>query len=254
MALSPFSGLFSGPTLIVAQTTQVDSMEPLRVLAYNSRGFFCQGESGPSGVEYDLLRYYADRNGRTLEVIWVDQFEDLIPRLIAGDGDLISATMTITSKRQRIIDFTTSYFPVQIRLITREDRPITDLAQLNDETVAAIKGTTGEKALIKIPGTNVVTGEVLMEILEKVLTGEIRAVATDTSMAFAYFLEMPGLDFGPALSEEQNYGFGIALGNEDLRESLNRHIRELKLSKIYYRLLEDNLGVKAVSIVRAGKL
>ena len=143
----------SGPTPVAAQASAGASKEPLRVLAYSSPGFFQQGESGPTGIEYDLLRYYADSTERVLEIIWVEQFQDLIPRLIAGDGDLISATMTITPKRQRVIDFTASYFPVQIRLVTREDRPITDLAQLDGETVGAVKGTTGEQALIAIPGT-----------------------------------------------------------------------------------------------------
>ena len=240
-------------SILAAQAEPDDSKEVLRVLAYRSPGFFTVDDEGPAGVEYELLQYYADRHERELEIVWVEEFEDLIPRLLAGDGDLISATMTITPQRKRVIDFTTSYFPVQVRLVTRTDRPLADLSELEGERVGAVKGTTGEHALVSIAGTVVETNEALRELLERVVSGDLRAVATDTSIAFFYFLQMPQLDFGPELSEEQEYAFAVALGNEELRDSLSRHIKDLKLSRIFFRVLEKNLGTRAVTIVRAGK-
>jgi ABC-type amino acid transport substrate-binding protein len=85
-------------------------------------------------------------------------------------------------------------------------------------------------------------------------SGEVRALATDSTDSSAFWLleEFPSLKVGLALTEEQQYGFAVAK-DSPLRQALSVHIKQLKASGIYFRLLDSHLGAKAVEIVETGK-
>ncbi|MCP4592828.1 MAG: transporter substrate-binding domain-containing protein, partial [bacterium] len=87
----------------------------LRVLAYDLEPFFYVDAAGdPGGLEYEILHAFATRHGLELRIIWVAEFQELIPKLRGGEGDMISAGMTITEKRREIVDFSASYFPNRV--------------------------------------------------------------------------------------------------------------------------------------------
>src|SRR5688500_15587845 len=69
---------------------------PLRVLAYETRPFFHRDGGKPAGFEYELLDYYARSKGRPLQLVWVADFEQVLPRLLKGEGDVAAATLTAT--------------------------------------------------------------------------------------------------------------------------------------------------------------
>ena len=48
-----------------------------------------------------ILRYFAEAQGQELEVTWVDAFGELIPMIERGEGDIASATMTVTPEPSR---------------------------------------------------------------------------------------------------------------------------------------------------------
>ena len=88
-------------------------------------------------------------------------------------------------------------------------------------------------------------------MFEMVASGEVRALATDSS-SFWLLEEFPSLKAGLALTEEQQYGFAVAKGSP-LRQAVSAHIEQLKASGIYFRLLEKHLGAQAAEIVKTGK-
>jgi len=115
---------------------------PLKVLAYDTRPFFYRDGGKPAGLEYEILEYYARAKGRPLQVVWVDDFEQVIGRLARGEGDVAAATLTATPERQQQVDFSARYFPVRVMLVEPRDQNTTSLADLAGATLATIKGTT----------------------------------------------------------------------------------------------------------------
>ena len=71
---------------------------------------FVDDNGNVGGFDIDLGNELCKRAG--LECTWVvNEWDTLIPNLIAGNFDAILADMTITAERKKTIDFTRNYFP-----------------------------------------------------------------------------------------------------------------------------------------------
>jgi ABC-type amino acid transport substrate-binding protein len=106
--------------------------------------------------------------------------------------------------------------------------------------------------LYEIRGVEIVHAGSQEEMFEWVASGKARALATDSPIAFRLLLEHDGLELGLPLTPEQHFGFAVAKGSP-LGVSLSEHIKRLKSSGIYFRLLERYLGAKAVEIIQTAR-
>lgn len=224
----------------------------LRVLTYETRPFAFRVEGRPVGIELEILDYFARSRGDELEPIFVDRWETLPDRLLAGEGDLVAATLTITSERATQLDFSASYFPVRVLLVEAPGSRVATLDELAGSTLATIPGTTYETLLQGVPGATFVYGRHERDLLEHLAAGRARAAAADSAVALGLLSEFPGLRLGIALSEEQHYGFALRPGSP-LAAELDGHLALLKASGIYYRILEEHLGEEAVAILEAAR-
>lgn len=224
--------------------------ESLRVVTTSMEPFFYQENGEPRGIEYDILRYYAKTEGRTLELIWVDSFKDVLPALERGEADIASSAITITEARARRFDFSSSYFPAQLVLVQRAGDVATDLASLAGRRVGALAGSTSVEAL---SGTDVevVYAENTLELYNAVVSGETQGAVTTTARVLLLLQDFTTLDISLRLGEKEEFGFATQKGST-LAPSLSEHIVKIKSSGIYFRLLETHLGSKAATIVQAG--
>jgi ABC-type amino acid transport/signal transduction systems, periplasmic component/domain len=71
---------------------------------------FLDDSGAPAGFEIDLGNAICETAGITCEWITND-WDSIIPNLLAGNYDLIMAGMSITEERLETIDFTQNYFP-----------------------------------------------------------------------------------------------------------------------------------------------
>jgi len=91
----------------------------IRVLVtYNRTNFFIH-DGRERGFEYELIQQLEDFLNRDLDageqpiavVTLPLPFEQLIPSLLAGEGDIVAAGLTITPEREELVDFTAPYLP-----------------------------------------------------------------------------------------------------------------------------------------------
>jgi membrane-bound lytic murein transglycosylase F len=106
----------------------------LRVLVQGSGEEYLPRAGMPATHDRDLIRELADRRGLTLQLVLVDAFDQLIPMLLAGKGDVIAANLTATEARARQVDFTRPVAVVKEVVVGRKGAP--DLPR----TVDALKG------------------------------------------------------------------------------------------------------------------
>lgn len=71
---------------------------------------FLNDSGEPAGFEIDLGNAICETAGLTCEWI-INDWDSIIPNLLAGNYDLIMAGMSITEERLATIDFTQNYFP-----------------------------------------------------------------------------------------------------------------------------------------------
>ena len=226
--------------------------QPLKVLAYDTRPFFYREGGKPAGLEYEILEYYARAKGRPLQVVWVDDFEQVIDKLARGEGDVAAATLTATPERQQQVDFSVRYFPVRVMLVEPRDQTTTSLADLAGATLATIKGTTYEAVMTQVPRARFVYGITEDDMLKLIAAGKARAAAADSALVLGPLRNYPQLKLGMALSPEQGLAFAVPKGSP-LGEELSKHIAQLKAGQIYYRLLEKHLGAEAAKLAAAGR-
>ncbi|HEV8238705.1 MAG TPA: transporter substrate-binding domain-containing protein [Thermoanaerobaculia bacterium] len=233
-----------------AETARTGS--PLRVLAYDTRPFFYHDGGKPAGLEYEILDYYARAKGRPLQIVWVDDFEEVIGRLAKGDGDVAAATLTATPERRQQVDFSARYFPVRVMLVEPRGQNTTSLSDIAGATLATIKGTTYETVMMQVPHAKFVYGITEDDMLKLIASGKARAAAADSALVLGPLRNYPQLKLGIPLSPEQGLAFAVPKGSP-LGEDLSKHIAQLKAGQIYYRLLEKHLGTEAARLAAAGR-
>lgn len=94
-----------------------DTTRTVRVLVHYGRTEFFVANGSPRGMEYEALYEYEKFVNRTLRkkkakvtVTFIPvKFEELIPGLIEGKGDIAAGLMTVTEERKRKVAFTTPY-------------------------------------------------------------------------------------------------------------------------------------------------
>jgi len=225
---------------------------PLKVLAYDTRPFFYRDGGKVAGLEYEILEYYARAKGRPLQVVWVDDFEQVIDRLARGEGDVAAATLTATPERRQQVDFSARYFPVRVMLVEPRDQNTASLADLAGATLATIKGTTYEAVMTQVPRAKFVYGITEDDMLKLIASGKARAAAADSALVLGPLRNYPQLKLGIPLSPEQGLAFAVPKGSP-LGDELSKHIAQLKAGQIYYRLLEKHLGAEAAKLAAAGR-
>src|SRR5690606_37789225 len=98
---------------LAAFSTSASAQEVLRVGtegAYAPWNFV--NDAGElAGFEIDLANAICEQTGMTCEIVQND-WDSIIPNLVAGNYDTIMAGMSITEERLESINFTQDYFPV----------------------------------------------------------------------------------------------------------------------------------------------
>lgn len=80
---------------------------------------FRDGSNAVVGFDVELAARLAARLGRRLEIVPMN-FGDMIPKLVAGEIDLIGACITITAARSQQILFSNSYYAGGISALVRK--------------------------------------------------------------------------------------------------------------------------------------
>ncbi len=99
-------------------------------------------QAGPKGEELALAEAFAASQGLEPRLIPVGGFDELIPALLEGRGDLIAANLTVTAKRRERLAFASPIAYIRELLVARADDPIDALEQLKGRRVAVREGTT----------------------------------------------------------------------------------------------------------------
>jgi ABC-type amino acid transport substrate-binding protein len=193
----------------------------------HSRLFFWE-KGRPGGMDYEILSLFAKKKGFELEVKILG-WEELIPNLIKGEGDIVAGGLTILKEREVL--FSRPYLPTKVVLVGRRG-----VEAENIEKVITVKGTSYEKALkeggYKIDDTYTDPNM----LLKAVVDGKADVCALDLAEAMVGSMSHPVVIL-KAITDIQHYGYGVAPDKKDLLEELNSFLEEIEkdgtLMRIY---------------------
>jgi lysine/arginine/ornithine transport system substrate-binding protein len=181
---------------------------------------------------------------------WVENdFDGMIPALKAKKFDVINASMSITEKRLKEIDFSNRVSLSPPRMIARANANLQPTAEsLKGKRIGVQQGTTHEtfaKEKLGRNGVEVVSYAKNNQIYADLQSGRLDAGLMDAIEASEGFLKKPaGKGFayaGPILKDEKIFGsgtgFGVRKGDTELKEALNKALADLKSDGTYKKIM-----------------
>ncbi|NEX59557.1 ABC transporter substrate-binding protein [Noviherbaspirillum galbum] len=181
---------------------------------------------------------------------WVENdFDGMIPALKAKKFDAINASMSITEKRLKEIDFSNRVTLSPPRMIAKAGANLLPTAEsLKGKRIGVQQGTTHEtfaKEKLARNGVDVVSYAKNDQIYADLQAGRLDAGLMDAVEATEGFLKKPaGKGFayaGPVLKDEKIFGtgtgFGVRKGDAELKEALNKALADLKANGTYKKIM-----------------
>jgi len=237
---------------VAPMTGDLDAMRKLgrvRVLVSFSRTNFFVSQGRPRGFDCDLMGEYQRalvqqlkvRRGDLTVVFVPVPFDQLIPALLEGRGDIAAGGLTITPARQKRVAFSNPYRTNvdEIVVAAKGVRNLKTVDDLAGRDVRVVRGSSYADHLrtlsndLKLRGRaaiNILEADSSLEaedLLEMVHAGVLDCTVVDRPIADAWAQVLPGLDPRPNLKVNSGgeLAFAVRPNNPQLLASINTFIR-----------------------------
>lgn len=188
---------------------------------------FEQGKPGSyTGFDVELMEAIAENIGRTAE-FQDTSFDTIFVDLGQGKFDAVASAATITDEREKTVDFTNPYYISEQAILVEEGSDIDSVEKLSGQTVGVQKGTTGQEFADENSGASEVRAYPQGPDAVNALTaGTVDAVVIDIPVAENAVEASSGIELSAAIPTDEEYGFAVKQGDEELLEELNEGLKE----------------------------
>lgn len=139
--------LAAGPVAVAEPSPGLPATLRVLVAADEMPEMFSFEQKGRPGFERELLEGFCRIHGLRMEVVPVRDFDQIIPKLLRGEGDVITGIVDTPARRRRVA-FSSEVFPVRHLAVTRRPGPaVPRVEDLRGLRVGVIPGTTWEQAV-----------------------------------------------------------------------------------------------------------
>lgn len=197
------------------------------------------------GFDVDIAKAVCEAVGAECELV-IQDWDGIIPGLLAKKYDCIIASMGVTEKRKKKVAFTDKYYVAPAKFYAKKGAGIQITKEgLKGKTIAVQRATVYEKFLldkfegivkIKIYGTQ---DEANLDLA----SGRADlGFAEPMALTYGFLNTKKGENFefiGPTYSDPKYFGpISIALrkGDDDLRELLNKGLKIIRGNGVYQKI------------------
>jgi arginine/ornithine transport system substrate-binding protein len=198
------------------------------------------------GFDIDIAKALCKEMGVEYE-FKVQDWDGLIPGLLAKKFDAIIASMSITDERKQKVDFTNKYYLTPARFVAKKGAGITVSKEgLKGKTVGVQRATIHENFVRDMFGNAVkvkayaTQDEANMDLV----AGRVDLVIADATMLLGGFINTEagkGFEFvGPSYVDKKWFGEGVGIavrkGDNELRQKLNKAIDAIRANGVYQKI------------------
>jgi len=198
------------------------------------------------GFDIDIAKALCKAAGLKCEFV-IQDWDGIIPGLIAKKYDCIVASMSITDDRKKKVDFTKKYYQTPVRCVANVDNELKYfLDGIKDKTVGVQRGVVAANLVRAKFGdkTNVKAYATQDEANMDLVSGRSDLVCADSVILQTGFLDKKegnGFKFiGPSFNDEKYLGEGIGIavrkGDDNLRKLLNDAIDTIRKNGVYKQI------------------
>lgn len=249
--LATFVLLFTFNSLLqAASVAEIKERKKLIMLCHpDPLGFVNEASPGKfEGLDVEIMKTLANSLGVALEVKPLENFKDLIPALLANQGDVVASSVTITEERKKIVDFSDSYFPVVMIIVVKKDSKISDIGDLSGKRCSVTPGTIMEDQMKTIRNVKLIDAADSAAQYKALSKGEADFAPFDSSSVIGSIDKYPNLKIAFHLPERYDYGFAVAPGN-DLKDAINAHLKKMQDSGTWYTMVRRTLGDRGLKML-----
>jgi ABC-type amino acid transport substrate-binding protein len=184
----------------------------------------------------------------------VPNFEQIIPMLLKGDGDLIIGIID-TETRRRQIDFTIETLPARHLVVYRKPAAPLEAPDVKRAHFGVIQGTSWAEAAATagVPAANTSSFPDLFAVLAALQAGKVAATvmsAPDFALAQRHDA---GLQAGVFIGAPDSAAWGLRKTDKQLEDALNDHIFSLRGSVAWRQLVGKYFTPEALELFRRAR-
>lgn len=197
---------------------------------------FLEGDK-VTGFDIELLNEVSKIAGFEIE-IKNQSFDGLLPALQSGKIDLIVSGMTVTDERKKAVNFTDSYYTAsQVIVVANNNEVVKGFEDLKGKNVGVQLGTTGDLEVTKMAGVTNTKFNNGSEAILALKSNKVDAVVIDNEPAKNFVKNNDGLKVVDAGAIKEDYAMAISKDNQELLNSINAALKQLKENGKYDELM-----------------
>ena len=189
-----------------------------------------------AGFDVDIAKALCTK--MDTECVFVTQdWDGIIPGLLARKYAAVVASMSITEERKKAVDFSDRYYSNSLAMIAKSGTNI-DPTQLQGKSVGAQRATIAADHANAIEGANVKLYDTQENAYLDLNSGRIDVLMTDRLPGYDWLNSEQGKGFefiGDAIDIGDQIGIAVRKGDK-LRERLNKAIEEIRADGTYQRI------------------
>jgi ABC-type amino acid transport substrate-binding protein len=191
-----------------------------------------------TGFDVELVEAMAERIGRTAE-FQDTSFDTIFRDLAQGKFEMVASATTITPEREENVDFTDPYYLSEQALLVKEGSDLSSVEDLQGMTVGVQQGTTGQEFSEEETGADEVRAYPEgPDAVNALNAGTVDAVVIDLPVAEDAVSKQGGVEIATSIPTDEQYGFVVAQGDEELLAELNEALKEIKDDGTYAEIYE----------------
>jgi len=201
----------------------------LRVLTWSGAQTYLPRSGHPQDLELIYLKEFAKQHNLQFKNIKVDNFVDLIPRLLAGEGDVISANLTVTKKRKKSVKFSDPFIQTHEYLLMGKDNQALKNGQaLSGREIVLQRGKSYEISALGLQKVypklklryieNDISNE---QIYDRLASGEYDLTIQDNNLIQSALGYRDDLKKSLQASIQHDIAWAVSPDNSELLEKLN---------------------------------
>lgn len=216
------------------------------------------GKDTIAGADIEIAKVIGDELGVKVKFSEMS-FDNVLASVQSGKADIAISGISATKERQKIFDFSDTYYDSETVLLVKKDATEKTYKQISDfskKSIAVQKGSIQENiAKANLLDANVVSLAQPGEAINELKSGQVEGVVLEKAIAKGYVDQNSDLTMSDiALKSDSNDAYAVAMpkGSDDLKAKVNKIIAKLKKEGKIDSCVQDAYALSLKSSSKSG--
>ena len=216
------------------------------------------GKDTIAGADIEIAKAIGDELGVKVKFSEMS-FDNVLASVQSGKADIAISGISATKERQKIFDFSDTYYDSETVLLVKKDATEKTYKQISDfskKSIAVQKGSIQENiAKANLSDANVVSLAQPGEAINELKSGQVEGVVLEKALAKGYVDQNSDLTMSDiALKSDSNDAYAVAMpkGSDDLKAKVNKIIAKLKKEGKIDSYVQDAYALSLKSSSKSG--